>query len=74
MHFDRNPFTCSCEKEKKLTDFKFGTFVSRFLSDGAASMAAKGLIVKNKVTQIVSINNTVLAGTVVSRSGRAVRR
>ena len=53
--------------KKPLTDFKFGTFVGRFLSDGATSMAAKGLIVRNKVTQTVSINNTLLAGTVVSR-------
>ena len=30
--------------EKKLNDFKFGTFTGRFPSDGAASMAVKGLI------------------------------
>ena len=40
MHFDTNPFMCSCEG---LNDFKFGTFVDRFQSDGAASMAVKGL-------------------------------
>ena len=28
---------------KGLNDFKFGTFVDRFQSDGAASMAVKGL-------------------------------
>ena len=44
MHFDRNPFTCSREGGKKsLNDFKFGTFIGRFPSDGAASMAEKGL-------------------------------
>ena len=47
MHFDRNPFTCSCEAGGKkalmvsnwalLLDFFFG------VSDGAASMAVKGL-------------------------------
>ena len=60
-------------KGKNLNDFKIGPFVGRFLSDGAASIAAKGLIVRNKVTQTVSINNIVLAGTLVSRFGRAVR-
>ena len=29
--------------KKGLNDFKFGTFVGRFWSDGAASMAVKGL-------------------------------
>ena len=29
--------------EKSLNDFKFGTFAGRFPSDGAASMAVKGL-------------------------------
>ena len=28
---------------KKLNDFKFATFIGRFPSDGAASMAVKGL-------------------------------
>ena len=51
VHFDRNPFTCPCEEEhtkkrkkkKKSNYFKFGTFIGRFPSDGAASMAEKGL-------------------------------
>ena len=30
-----------------LDDFKFGTFTGRFPSDGAASMAVKGLICKD---------------------------
>ena len=31
--------------ENSLNDFKFGTFIHRFQSDGAAWMAVKGLIV-----------------------------
>ena len=30
--------------KKGLNDFKFGTFIGRFQSNGAASMAVKGLI------------------------------
>ena len=34
----------ACAKRKKdVTDFQFGTFVGRFQSDSAASMAVKGL-------------------------------
>ena len=45
VHFDRNPFTCSCSVrgQKSLNDFKFGTLFSRFPIDGAASTAVKGL-------------------------------
>ena len=42
MHFDRNHSTC--EGVKSLNDLKFGIFISRFPSDGAASLAVKGLI------------------------------
>ena len=31
------------KKKKSLNDFTFGTFIGRFPSDGAASLAAKGL-------------------------------
>ena len=31
-------------KKRGHNDFKFGTLIGRFLSDGAASIAAKGLI------------------------------
>jgi len=31
-------------KEKKSNDFRFGTPIARFVSDGAASMVVKGLI------------------------------
>ena len=41
--FDRNLFTCSCEGGTGLSDFKFGTFIGGFPSDGVASMAVKGL-------------------------------
>ena len=41
--FDRNLFTCSCEGGTSLNDFTFGTFIDPFPSDGAASMAVKGL-------------------------------
>ena len=41
MHFDRSPFTCSCKGVKGLNDFKFSTFIGP--SDGAASIAVKGL-------------------------------
>ena len=40
---------CSCEGGGggggggSLTDFKFGTFIGRFPSDGVASVAVKGL-------------------------------
>ena len=48
MHFHRNPFTCSCERgQKGLNALKFGTFIGRFQSDGAAGMAVKGLIHDN---------------------------
>ena len=48
VHFNGIPFMCSCEgKEKKgkqkLNDYKFFTFTGRFPSDGAASLAVKGL-------------------------------
>ena len=39
-----SPFTCSSEVGKShLNDFAFGIFLGRFPSDGAASMAVKGL-------------------------------
>jgi len=43
VHFDRSPFTRSCEAVAggSLKDFKFGTFIGRFLSEGAASMAVE---------------------------------
>ena len=34
-----------------LNDFKFGTFIGRFPSDGAASMAVKGL--SNKQGELI---------------------
>ena len=46
MHFDRNPFTCSCKggKDRRSRNgFKFGTFIGRFPKDSVASMAVKGL-------------------------------
>ena len=42
------------EKNKKLHDFKFGTFVGRFGSDGKASMAVKGL--KNKIARSLALS------------------
>ena len=48
VHLGRNPFTCSRERGG-LNYFKFGTFIGRFLSDGAASTAVKGLILKTNV-------------------------
>ena len=37
-------FSCAHAKGgKKLDDFKFGTFIGSFPSDGAASIAVKGL-------------------------------
>ena len=44
MHFDRSPFTRSCQGEKGLNNFKFGTFIGRFPSDDVTSMVVKGLI------------------------------
>ena len=44
VHFDRSPFTCSCEgMEKILNNFKFGTFIGRFPNGDSTSMAMKGL-------------------------------
>ena len=57
MNFDRSAFTCSSEwgvgedgwgwggggGGGRLNDFKFGTFIGRFPSDGSASRAVKGL-------------------------------
>ena len=40
--------------EKSLNDFKFGTFAGRFPSDGAASMAVKGLSVTLTVTPVTA--------------------
>ena len=46
VHFGRNPFTCACEGgvKKSLDGFQFCSFSGRFSSDGAASVAVKGLI------------------------------
>ena len=44
VHFDRSPFTCSCVGGKNLNDFKLSTFIGRFPSDGAASMAVNVII------------------------------
>ena len=43
MHFARSPVRRLCEGGRSLSDFKFSTFIDRFPSDGAASMAVKGL-------------------------------
>ena len=43
MYFDGSPFAHSCEGRKSLRDFKFGAFIGRFPSGGAASMAVKVL-------------------------------
>ena len=43
VHFDRNPFLCSCEGGEGLNDFRSGAFTGHFQSDGAESMAVKGL-------------------------------
>ena len=37
-----------------LNDFKFGTFIGRFLSDDATSMAVKGLILSPVTTVAVN--------------------
>ena len=45
LYFDRNPVTYShTQREKSLNEFKFGTFIVRFPSDGPACSAEKGLI------------------------------
>jgi len=52
VRFDKNLFTCSCERDNNNNNnnkgeqndgFKFGTFIGRFPSDGAAGMAVKWL-------------------------------
>ena len=40
-----------------LNDFKFGTFICRFLCDGAASMAVKGLMFS--ITEVIKFKLTV---------------
>ena len=39
------------ERGKSLNCFKFGTFIGRFPSDGAASRAVKGLTGRNSATK-----------------------
>ena len=63
--FDRDLFTCSCEgwgvggmeggEAVSFNDFKFGTLVGRFSSDGGASVAVKGL---NASWQCVHLQNS----------------
>ena len=48
MHFDTRPVRCSCEREEKHNDFRFGSFIGRFPSDDVASMAVKGLRLPNR--------------------------
>ena len=44
-HFDRNPFhVLTWRGKKSFNVFKFGTFMGRFPSDSAASVAVKGLM------------------------------
>ena len=43
VHFDRNPFLCSCEGGKGLNDFRSGAFTGHFQSDSEESTAVKGL-------------------------------
>ena len=44
MHFNRNHFSrARAQVKKDFNDFKFGTFLGRFPSDGAGSIAVKGL-------------------------------
>ena len=44
MQFDRSRVSCSCEGGgKALTISAFGAFIGCFQSDGAESMAVKGL-------------------------------
>ena len=39
----KKSFYLSCERGERLNDFRFGTLIGRFRSDGAASMSVKGL-------------------------------
>ena len=55
VHVDRNPFTYSYKEEKSLNDFKFGTFIGRFPSDGAASIAVKELLVHDRACSMIII-------------------
>ena len=69
MHFDRTLFTCSCEGWRgwwggggwgeELNAFRFATFIGRFPSDGAASMAVKGL-----TSTLAPVNQTNVGGDI----------
>ena len=43
------------EKKKKLNDFKFGTSIGRFPSEGEASTAVKGLMISNLALLLVAL-------------------
>ena len=46
------------KRGKSLNDFTFGTFISRFPSDGAACMAMKGLKVTRLKGEPASVSRT----------------
>ena len=43
VHLEISPLRSHAGRGKSLNDFKFGTFIGRFPSDDASSMAVKGL-------------------------------
>ena len=46
MHLERKVLSCGLANGESRNNFKFGTFIGRFPSDGAANMAVKGLILQ----------------------------
>ena len=66
MHFDRNPLFVRI-RGKNHNDFKFGTFIGRQPSDGAACVAVKGLN-SAATAHLVNIENAPCkAATVTSK-------
>ena len=73
MYFHRNRFTCSCKGRgwggggggEGLNDLKFGTFIGRFPSDGATSMAVKGLILSPESFTTVAVNHFTFSSAVI---------
>ena len=54
---DINPFTRLRKGGRGLKDFTFGTFTGRSRSDGAASMAVKGLIMHARISKEMGVTH-----------------
>ena len=67
--------SCTPPKGKKgLSDFTFGTFIGRFQSDGAASMAVKGLSTHDTTNKAKSIVKAQTLDTAIGINTDILRR